>query len=119
MWVIRPWPSVVAGFIAEPSFQLGDDAPTQPVLGVDFNGYHALAGLLFAAWANLHGGWVTGAAALTVHVAIRAARAPRDAPQWLLLAACSVLATLATPYGFGLWQFLTATVRISRPDITE
>jgi hypothetical protein len=39
----------LAGFIAEPSFQLGDDAPTQRVLGVDFNGYHALAGLfLFA-----------------------------------------------------------------------
>lgn len=36
----------LAGFIAEPSFHLGDDAPTEPVLGVDFNGYHALAGLL-------------------------------------------------------------------------
>jgi hypothetical protein len=39
----------LAGFIAEPSFQLGDDAPTQPVLSVDFNGYHALAGLLLFA----------------------------------------------------------------------
>ncbi len=36
----------LAGFIAEPSFHLGTDAPTEPVLGVDFNGYHALAGLL-------------------------------------------------------------------------
>lgn len=36
----------LAGFIAEPSFQLGEDAPTERVLGVDFNGYHALAGLL-------------------------------------------------------------------------
>lgn len=36
----------LAGFIAEPSFHLGDDAPTENVLGVDFNGYHALAGLL-------------------------------------------------------------------------
>jgi Domain of unknown function (DUF4383) len=36
----------LAGFIAEPSFQLGADAPTQAVLGVDFNGYHALGGLL-------------------------------------------------------------------------
>jgi uncharacterized protein DUF4383 len=36
----------LAGFIAEPSFQLGDDAPTEQVLWVDFNGYHALAGLL-------------------------------------------------------------------------
>jgi hypothetical protein len=35
-----------AGFIAEPSFQIGDDAPTEKVLGVDFNGYHALSGFL-------------------------------------------------------------------------
>jgi hypothetical protein len=39
----------IAGLIAEPSFELGDDAPTEKVLGIDFNGYHALAGfLLFA-----------------------------------------------------------------------
>jgi hypothetical protein len=36
----------LAGFIAEPSFHLGADAPTERVLGIDFNGYHALAGLL-------------------------------------------------------------------------
>jgi hypothetical protein len=36
----------LAGFVAEPSFHLGEDAPTRQVLGVDFNGYHALAGLL-------------------------------------------------------------------------
>jgi len=36
----------VAGFIAEPSFHLGADAPTEKVLGVDFNGIHALAGFL-------------------------------------------------------------------------
>jgi uncharacterized protein DUF4383 len=36
----------LAGFIAEPSFHLGEDAPTERVLGIDFNGYHALAGLL-------------------------------------------------------------------------
>lgn len=39
----------LAGFIAEPSFHLGADAPTGKVLGVDFNGYHALAGLLLFA----------------------------------------------------------------------
>jgi hypothetical protein len=36
----------LAGFIAEPSFHLGAGAPTEQVLGIDFNGYHALAGLL-------------------------------------------------------------------------
>jgi Domain of unknown function (DUF4383) len=36
----------LAGFVAEPSFHLGADALTERVLGIDFNGYHALAGLL-------------------------------------------------------------------------
>ena len=36
----------VAGFIAEPTFATGADAPTERVLGVDFNGWHALSGLL-------------------------------------------------------------------------
>ena len=36
----------IAGFIAEPSFATGTDAPTERVLGVDFNGWHALSGLL-------------------------------------------------------------------------
>lgn len=35
-----------AGFVAEPSFHVGADAPTEKVLGVDFNGYHALSGFL-------------------------------------------------------------------------
>jgi len=35
-----------AGFIAEPSFHVGANAPTEKVLGVDFNGYHALSGFL-------------------------------------------------------------------------
>jgi hypothetical protein len=36
----------LAGFIAEPSFHTGSGAPTENVLGVDFNGWHALSGLL-------------------------------------------------------------------------
>lgn len=36
----------LAGFVTEPSFSLAEDAPTEQVLGVDFNGYHALSGLL-------------------------------------------------------------------------
>ncbi len=55
-WTFAQWAIVVlaalnliwalAGFLAEPSFSLGADAPTQKVLGVDFNGVHALSGLL-------------------------------------------------------------------------
>jgi hypothetical protein len=36
----------LAGLLAEPSFSLGADAPTARVLGVDFNGVHALSGFL-------------------------------------------------------------------------
>jgi hypothetical protein len=36
----------LAGLIAEPSFSMGDNAPTQRVLWVDFNGIHALSGFL-------------------------------------------------------------------------
>ncbi|MDT5243204.1 MAG: hypothetical protein QOD36_580 [Mycobacterium sp.] len=35
----------VIGFIAEPSFATGPDAPTVQVLGMDYNGWHAVAGL--------------------------------------------------------------------------
>lgn len=58
-WTFAQWGIVVlatvqltwalAGLIAEPSFHFGDGAPTERVLGVDFNGVHALSGfLLFA-----------------------------------------------------------------------
>ena len=35
----------VIGFIAEPSFAVGPDAPTVQILGMDYNGWHAVAGL--------------------------------------------------------------------------
>ncbi|QRY48513.1 DUF4383 domain-containing protein [Mycolicibacterium boenickei] len=35
----------IIGFIAEPSFAIGPDAPTAPILGMDYNGWHAVAGL--------------------------------------------------------------------------
>jgi hypothetical protein len=55
-WTFAQWAIVViaafqigwaiAGLIAEPSFQFGDGAPTERVLGVDFNGVHAVSGFL-------------------------------------------------------------------------
>jgi hypothetical protein len=75
--------------------------------------------VLFGAWANLHGGWITGGAVLALHVVIRMIRAPHQALAWLGLGAGSLLATLCNPYGAGLWRFLSTTVRPSRPDITE
>ncbi len=35
----------VIGYLAEPSFATGPDAPTAVVWGMDYNGWHALAGL--------------------------------------------------------------------------
>jgi hypothetical protein len=35
----------VLGWIAEPSFAVGPDAPTARILGMDYNGWHAIAGL--------------------------------------------------------------------------
>jgi len=55
-WTFAQWAIVVvavfqlawatAGLIAEPSFDFGQGAATERVLGVDFNGVHALSGFL-------------------------------------------------------------------------
>ncbi|HEX7245961.1 MAG TPA: DUF4383 domain-containing protein [Solirubrobacterales bacterium] len=55
-WTFAQWAIVViavfqigwaiAGLLAEPSFHFGDGAPTERVLGVDFNGVHAVSGFL-------------------------------------------------------------------------
>jgi hypothetical protein len=73
--------------------------------------------LLFAAWANLHGGWIVGLgllAAWTLHEAVAT-----SAARPLLLVLLSLAATLLTPYGVTLWSFLAATVRVGRPAIQE
>lgn len=79
----------------------------------------AASAFLFAAWANLHGGWITGGGVLGLYIALRVIRAPKDASRWLTLGVASLAATLVNPYGPGLWTFLTTTVRTSRPDISE
>ncbi len=55
-WTFAQWALVVvislqllwalAGLIAEPSIDFGEDAVTEKVLGVDFNGVHAISGFL-------------------------------------------------------------------------
>lgn len=84
-WTFAQWAIVVvtalqivwatAGLIAEPSFHFGEGAPTEVVLGVDFNGVHAVSGyLLFGPafffalrprWAVLYAIFVAGALILT------------------------------------------------------
>jgi len=69
--------------------------------------------LLFACWANLHGGWIVGFGLLGVWVCATRTR------ESLLLLGASALATLATPYGVHSWAFLARTVRLERADISE
>jgi hypothetical protein len=69
--------------------------------------------LLFACWANLHGGWIVGLGLVAVWAC---ATRTNEA---LLLVGTSSLATLATPYGIELWTFLASTVRLGRADIQE
>ena len=75
--------------------------------------------LLFGFWANLHGGWITGAAVLCVYALVRACRERKAIRRWIAIVGLSLAATLVNPYGPGLWEFLIRTVRSSRPDITE
>ena len=76
--------------------------------------------VLFAVWANLHGGWIVGmgigALWLVGRVIDRRASAVPLAEAIALMAAA--LATLLNPYGWRLWAFLLSTVRPSR-NISE
>lgn len=75
---------------------------------------------LFAAWANLHGGWIVGGAVLALWTAVLLVTNERRLALAAAAAGClSLMATLATPYGITLWRFLWETVGLSRPEITE
>ena len=75
---------------------------------------------LFAAWANLHGGWIVGGGVLVLWTCALLVTGERQRALWCAAAAgASLIATLATPYGFGLWRFLQETVGFSRPEILE
>lgn len=77
--------------------------------------------LLFALWANVHGGWVLGAGVLVLWATLRLCL-PTPGVSRLGAAAtlaASLLATLCTPYGLALWRFVVETVPTARPDIGE
>lgn len=84
------------------------------------HGWLLLLPVLFAVWANLHGGWIVGGAVLALWtVALLATGERREAMLMIAAGALSLAATLVTPFGFGLWQFLRETVGLSRPEIIE
>src|SRR5262249_19154880 len=60
--------------------------------------------VVFAVWANLHGGWLIGLGA----VLVRTALGPTN--RRVLVALGCAAATLLTPYGFSLWWALADAV---------
>jgi hypothetical protein len=98
--------------------------------------------LLFAVWVNFHGGWIVGGGVLAMWAVMTVVAAGRgassDAPDaggsiqggfkdpplregLLLLAvgAMALIGTLANPYGWRMWQFLSTTVGFGRAEITD
>ena len=76
--------------------------------------------LIFAVWANLHGGWIVGGGVLAVWALARALKGDmREAAYVASVGGACLIATLMTPYGFELWRFLADTVGIGRADISE
>ncbi len=82
---------------------------------------------LFAVWANTHGGFVAGLAVLWAYVGCRGLeflwrRPPATAPSLATLAAVGLAAgaaTLLTPYGLALPQWLYQSLKVPRPEIFE
>lgn len=75
--------------------------------------------IIFAVWANLHGGWMVGGAILFIWTGVAWIQQAPQRTNMLLVGMASFLATLATPYGVELWAFLFETVRLERADISE
>jgi hypothetical protein len=76
---------------------------------------------LMIAWVNCHGGWLVGIGALGVWIAgeLLASWSLRNLVRLGALGATAAVATLANPYGVGLWRFLRETVGLDRRDISE
>jgi hypothetical protein len=99
--------------------------------------------LVFAAWVNFHGGWIVGGGVLALWAVLTAAGSSPgggvsseafDArgkevlpPRWwqgekgllFLVGAMAFIGTLANPYGWRMWLFLTSTVGFGRAEITD
>ena len=75
--------------------------------------------LLFACWANLHGGWLVGGGVLALWTAGGLLAGNRLGIWYAGAGVAALMATLTTPYGPNLWRFLSDTVGFSRADIGE
>ncbi|MCX6544259.1 MAG: hypothetical protein NTV05_07560 [Acidobacteria bacterium] len=75
--------------------------------------------VLFAFWANLHGGWIVGLGVLGLWSASTLLAGSISWPWAAGGTLLGILGTLVTPYGPRLWRFLWETVGLGRSDITE
>jgi hypothetical protein len=79
--------------------------------------------LLFAAWVNFHGGWIVGGGVLAIWavMSLVSHRGGSLDPPWFLflVGAMALVGTLANPYGWQMWQFLSSTVGFGRVEITD
>jgi hypothetical protein len=76
--------------------------------------------VVMAVWVNLHGGWIVGFGVLGLWCAIHCLEGSwPDRFAIAIVLAIAFASTLVNPYGTGMWEFLAATVRVERPNITE
>ena len=75
--------------------------------------------VVFAAWANAHGGVVVGLAVLAAWLGAGVLQGAFGFRRAVILGAACVLATLVTPYGWTLWRFIFQSVRLARPNIED
>lgn len=69
--------------------------------------------ILFALWANTHGGWLIGFGAVVTHAAFERTR------RSTILAALCLAATLVNPYGVHLWLALADAIHRGWADVSE
>lgn len=74
--------------------------------------------LFMLLWCNLHGGFVAGIGVILFY-ALSKIISGRLKKEIILLAACSIIATMVNPYGIKLWLFLGRSLSMSRSPITE
>ena len=116
-WPLRDLLITVVVFVSLPLFS----AVRPQIFSVPLYGLTLLAlrndavwlPVVFAVWANLHGGWFLGLGAVVARTLVQPTKR-----RVVLLVACT-LATLATPYGFGLWKSLADALVRGWGDVLE
>jgi hypothetical protein len=83
------------------------------LLASDEQGNRWCLPLLMGLWVNVHGGWIVGMGVLGVWAGVQLLVTDRRR-EWTAIVAASGIATLANPYGWGLWHFIATTVRMER-----